>query len=122
MVKMRTFLQVPAGWRGSWQDPVQFYLTHALSALPGENGPCKGVSRRLGKTGLAPETKANFHVPARIFGGVPEMARVGRHPWLALFGRAYPYRGMIWKPDLLNKIGDFFLGDVFCGVGETGPA
>ncbi|MEA4909736.1 MAG: hypothetical protein VB089_19085 [Anaerolineaceae bacterium] len=42
---------------------------------------------------------------------MPEAVRASWHPWLAGFGRA-------WKPDLLNKIGDFSLGVMLCGLGE----
>jgi len=34
---------------------------------------------------------------------MPETMPVSRHPLPAVFGRAYPYRGMIWKPDMLKE-------------------
>jgi hypothetical protein len=59
----------------------------------------------------APGAKANFHVPDWIKGGMPETVRVSRHPWLAVFGRA-------WKPDLLIKVGDCFPGAMLSQRGE----
>jgi hypothetical protein len=68
--------------------------------------------RRPGRP--APGAKANFHAPGRDQRGIPEMARVSPLPRLAVFGRAYPLRGMVWKPDLLKGFGDFFLGSPHC--------
>jgi hypothetical protein len=46
--------------------------------------------------------KANFSRSRADHRGMPEKMRVSRHPWLAVFGRAYPL-GALWKPDLLKE-------------------